>query len=100
MRQDQMMSIEPDGRMLLMTGNEAMARGAIEAGLSLAAGYPGTPSSEILENLAAGYQTPDKDLLGLRLIINIIKYIILFQNRKFKSYFSIFSWFIYGSFTI
>jgi indolepyruvate ferredoxin oxidoreductase, alpha subunit len=35
-----------------MTGNEAMARGAIEAGLSLAAGYPGTPSSEILENLA------------------------------------------------
>ena len=53
MRQDQMMSIEPDGRMLLMTGNEAMARGAIEAGLSLAAGYPGTPSSEILENLAA-----------------------------------------------
>lgn len=53
MRQDEMMSIQPNGHTLLMTGNEAMARGAIEAGLSLAAGYPGTPSSEILENLAA-----------------------------------------------
>ena len=52
MMQAQLMSMEPDGRTRLMTGNEAMARGAIEAGLSLAAGYPGTPSSEILENLA------------------------------------------------
>ncbi|MHA1918039.1 MAG: thiamine pyrophosphate-dependent enzyme [Candidatus Ranarchaeia archaeon] len=33
-------------------GNEAIARGAIEAGLDLAAAYPGTPSSEILETLA------------------------------------------------
>ncbi|UCD79182.1 MAG: indolepyruvate ferredoxin oxidoreductase subunit alpha [Desulfobacterales bacterium] len=36
----------------LMQGNEAFARGALEAGLSVAAGYPGTPSSEIIENLA------------------------------------------------
>ena len=36
-----------------MTGNEAIARGALEAGLCMAAGYPGTPSSEILENLAS-----------------------------------------------
>jgi len=33
-------------------GNEAIARGALEAGVSVAAGYPGTPSSEIIENLA------------------------------------------------
>lgn len=33
-------------------GNEAIARGALEAGVAVAAGYPGTPSSEIIENLA------------------------------------------------
>jgi indolepyruvate ferredoxin oxidoreductase alpha subunit len=36
----------------LLQGNEAFARGALEAGLAVAAGYPGTPSSEIVENLA------------------------------------------------
>jgi indolepyruvate ferredoxin oxidoreductase alpha subunit len=30
-------------------GNEAIARGALEAGVSVATGYPGTPSSEIIE---------------------------------------------------
>ena len=40
-----------DARHLLM-GNQAIARGALEAGVSVAAGYPGTPSSEIIENLA------------------------------------------------
>ncbi|MGE5371267.1 MAG: indolepyruvate ferredoxin oxidoreductase subunit alpha [Solirubrobacterales bacterium] len=33
----------------LMIGNEAIARGAWEAGVSVAAAYPGTPSTEILE---------------------------------------------------
>ncbi|MEI7641296.1 MAG: indolepyruvate ferredoxin oxidoreductase subunit alpha [bacterium] len=33
-----------------MSGNEAIARGAYEAGVKCAAGYPGTPSTEILEN--------------------------------------------------
>ena len=33
-------------------GNEAIARGALEAGIDVAAGYPGTPSSEIVENLS------------------------------------------------
>lgn len=33
-------------------GNGAMALGALAAGLDLVAGYPGTPSSEILENVA------------------------------------------------
>jgi len=36
----------------LLTGNEAVARGAYEAGVRYAAAYPGTPSTEILENLA------------------------------------------------
>ena len=36
----------------LMTGNEAIARGFYEAGGSIAAAYPGTPSTEILENMA------------------------------------------------
>ena len=40
----------------LLSGNEAFARGAWEAGVSLAAGYPGTPSTEILENVATHYK--------------------------------------------
>jgi indolepyruvate ferredoxin oxidoreductase alpha subunit len=35
----------------LMTGNEAIARGAYEAGVKYATAYPGTPSTEILENI-------------------------------------------------
>src|SRR5512142_3221129 len=40
------------GDELLLMGNEAIARGALEAGVNVAAGYPGTPSSEIIENLS------------------------------------------------
>ncbi|MFI5166370.1 MAG: indolepyruvate ferredoxin oxidoreductase subunit alpha [Thermoanaerobaculales bacterium] len=36
----------------VLSGNEAIARGAWEAGVHLAAGYPGTPSTELLEELA------------------------------------------------
>ncbi|MCP4754045.1 MAG: indolepyruvate ferredoxin oxidoreductase subunit alpha [Proteobacteria bacterium] len=36
----------------LMSGNEAVARGAFESGVGLAAAYPGTPSTEIVENIA------------------------------------------------
>ena len=39
----------------IMTGNEAIARGAWEAGVHVAAAYPGTPSTEILENIS-GYK--------------------------------------------
>lgn len=35
----------------LLTGNEAVARGAYEAGVRVCAAYPGTPSTEILENM-------------------------------------------------
>ena len=37
----------------LLMGNEAMGRGLIEAGVSLAASYPGTPASEILASVVA-----------------------------------------------
>ena len=49
------MSVLYDGQQGMKTmvmGNEAIARGALEAGVKLAAGYPGTPSSEIIEQLA------------------------------------------------
>ncbi|HBQ64423.1 MAG TPA: indolepyruvate ferredoxin oxidoreductase subunit alpha, partial [Clostridiales bacterium] len=36
----------------IMLGNEAVARGAYEAGVRVASAYPGTPSTEITENLA------------------------------------------------
>jgi indolepyruvate ferredoxin oxidoreductase, alpha subunit len=36
----------------LLSGNEAIGRGAIEAGISFAASYPGTPATEILEYIA------------------------------------------------
>ena len=34
----------------ILSGNEAIARGAYEAGVKVACAYPGTPSTEILEN--------------------------------------------------
>ncbi|MCP3997171.1 MAG: indolepyruvate ferredoxin oxidoreductase subunit alpha [bacterium] len=36
----------------LLSGNESIARGAVEAGVLVAVGYPGTPSTEILESIA------------------------------------------------
>lgn len=38
--------------MKLMLGNEAIARGAYEAGVKLVAAYPGTPSTEVTETVA------------------------------------------------
>ncbi|HPC47616.1 MAG TPA: indolepyruvate ferredoxin oxidoreductase subunit alpha, partial [Deltaproteobacteria bacterium] len=40
------------GKRCLLMGNVAIARGALEAGVSVASGYPGTPSSEIIESLS------------------------------------------------
>ncbi len=45
-------SSDAPGQRLFVLGNEAIARGAIEAGVQVAAAYPGTPSSEITETLA------------------------------------------------
>jgi len=36
----------------VLSGNEAIARGAFEGGVRFASAYPGTPSTEILENVA------------------------------------------------
>lgn len=41
------------GSQHLLQGNEAIARGALEAGVQYCAAYPGTPSTEILTTLAA-----------------------------------------------
>lgn len=41
----------PDSSQLLL-GNEAIARGALEAGVQVVTGYPGTPSSEIIGSLS------------------------------------------------
>ncbi|GBD11284.1 Oxalate oxidoreductase subunit alpha [bacterium HR23] len=40
------------GTTQLLMGNEAIARGALEAGVRVAAAYPGTPSTEVIESLA------------------------------------------------
>lgn len=37
---------------MLLLGNEAIARGAYEAGVKVVSSYPGTPSTEITENIA------------------------------------------------
>ncbi len=42
---------EANGKKIMLLGNEAIARGAIEAGLAFATTYPGTPSSELSLNL-------------------------------------------------
>ena len=44
--------VNKPGCYLLLNGDEAVARGAIEAGVKVAASYPGTPSTEIMETIA------------------------------------------------
>jgi indolepyruvate ferredoxin oxidoreductase, alpha subunit len=50
--QELTISSDAPGQRLFALGNEAIARGAIEAGVQVAAAYPGTPSSEIVGTLA------------------------------------------------
>jgi len=45
-------SLDRPGHSVVLTGNEAVARGAIEAGVSYAACYPGSPTAEVLPTLA------------------------------------------------
>ena len=40
------------GKKTIMLGNAAIARGAYEAGVKVSSAYPGTPSTEISENIA------------------------------------------------
>src|SRR4030042_17642 len=46
------LELNQPGKTVLMMGNEAIGRGAIEAGVDFCAAYPGTPSTEIPESLA------------------------------------------------
>lgn len=46
-----MKNIMPENKKVIMLGNEAIARGAYEAGVKVSAAYPGTPSTEISECL-------------------------------------------------
>jgi indolepyruvate ferredoxin oxidoreductase alpha subunit len=39
--------LEEPGKKVVLLGNEAIVRGALEAGVGFAAAYPGTPSSEV-----------------------------------------------------
>jgi len=48
---DRLLDSEPGSRVLLL-GNEAIARGALEAGVAVATTYPGTPASEIGDSIA------------------------------------------------
>jgi TPP-dependent indolepyruvate ferredoxin oxidoreductase alpha subunit len=45
-------AVDKPGTYLLLNGDEAVARGAIEAGIKVATAYPGTPSTEILQAIA------------------------------------------------
>ena len=40
-----------EGSVRINSGNEAIARGAVEAGVKVIVGYPGTPSSEVIQSL-------------------------------------------------
>lgn len=47
------MTAQSPDNSIWMSGNEAIALGAYEAGVAVASGYPGTPSTEIMEYLSA-----------------------------------------------
>ena len=48
---DERTDCDMSGKKVIMLGNEAIARGAYEAGVKVSAAYPGTPSTEISESL-------------------------------------------------
>ncbi len=52
-------TVDAPGKTCLMQGNEAVVRGAMEAGIHFAASYPGSPSSQILGML--GRIAPEQD---------------------------------------
>ena len=47
------------GKTILLMGNEAIARGALEAGVKVCAAYPGNPSSEIIGSLSSAADALD-----------------------------------------
>ena len=49
MKFDEIIVTGKPGERHLLLGNEAIARGALEAGVAVCTGYPGTPASEVLD---------------------------------------------------
>src|SRR5271166_4253833 len=49
----------------ILLGDEAVARGAIDAGISAAYAYPGTPSTEIFETVQSYVKEHHLDVRGL-----------------------------------
>ena len=49
---DDPLLVDIDGHAECLLGNEAIVRGALEAGVAFATGYPGTPSSEVTDTFA------------------------------------------------
>ncbi|MBT4576520.1 MAG: indolepyruvate ferredoxin oxidoreductase, partial [Candidatus Cloacimonetes bacterium] len=47
---------------LLLLGDEAVGQGALDAGLSGAYGYPGTPSTEIVEYIQRNPEARERDV--------------------------------------
>lgn len=54
----------------LFMGNEAMGRGALDAGVSVVTGYPGTPSTEILEYIVREHKEGEKNNLSIQWSVN------------------------------
>src|SRR5512138_3726904 len=49
---ENILTVNGAGREALLSGNQAVARACSEAGVSLAIGYPGTPTTPVIEMLA------------------------------------------------
>ena len=64
---DAMTIPQKDIKKSLMMGNEAIAQGALEGGIAYATGYPGNPSSEILDTLLSH---------------NSLNYLCIFSSKK------------------
>ncbi|HCX74031.1 MAG TPA: indolepyruvate ferredoxin oxidoreductase, partial [Candidatus Cloacimonas sp.] len=47
---------------LLLLGDEAFAQGALDSGISGAFGYPGTPSTEIVEYVQSNQEAIERDV--------------------------------------
>jgi indolepyruvate ferredoxin oxidoreductase alpha subunit len=51
-RSEDPLLVDVEGHTECLLGNEAIVRGALESGVAFAAGYPGTPSSEVTDSFA------------------------------------------------
>ncbi len=50
---ENLLTVHGPGREVLFSGNQAIARGCVEAGVTLAIGYPGTPTTPVIEMLSS-----------------------------------------------